>query len=158
MTRTSSRAALLRVCIQDLHAGKRLQAERLGGLARHASEPALQRMLEEEIARAGAQAERLAELGVDVEGPDNLWMSGILDDAERDTRSVEPGHLLDVAVLGAVRKAKASEIVSSETAIALAEALDMANLGAAVHANRAEEVASDRMLRALLMAIAQTPG
>ena len=144
------------MCIQDLHAGKRLQTERLGTIGDHASGPALQRMFQEEIARAGAQAERLVDLGVNVEGPRNLWMSGILDDAERDTRSVEPGPLLDVALIGAVRKAKASEIVSSETAIALAEALDMSNFRAAVHANHAEERDTDRALRALLIAAVQT--
>lgn len=120
MGRTASRAALLHVALQDLHAAKRAQAERLPALAGAARDPALKALLLAEAERARAQAERLAEAGGDMSGPDCLWMSGVLDDADRDARSHKPGALLDIALTGAVRKAKAAEIVSSETALALA--------------------------------------
>lgn len=153
MGRTASRAALLHVAVQDLHAGKRAQAERLAAIADAARDPTLRALLAAEVARAGAQADRLAAVGGDMSGPENLWIAGILDDAERDARSHEPGPLLDVALVGAVRKAKAAEIVSGETALALARAEGQTAIAAAVTANREEEIAADRALRARLEAL-----
>ncbi|PAX07817.1 DUF892 family protein [Sphingomonas lenta] len=156
MTKTSSRAALLHVAIQDLHAGKAAQVERLPALAEAARDPALKALLAAEVERVREQAARLAEAGGDMGGPANLWMGGILDDAERDARTHQPGPLLDVALVGAVRKAKAAEIVSSETAVALARAEGLGAIGAAVAANRAEEVESDRALKERLGVLAGT--
>lgn len=153
MTKTSSRAALLHVALQDLHAGKLAQVERLPALAEAAREPALRGLLAAEVERARAQAARLAGAGGDMGGPANLWMGGVLDDAERDARSHAPGPLLDVALVGAIRKAKAAEIVSSETAIALARAEGLGTIEAAVEADRVEEVASDRALKKRLEAL-----
>lgn len=153
MTRTGSRAALLHVSVQDLHAGKAAQADRLPALADAARDPALRALLGAEAERAAAQAERLAAAGGDMTGPANLWMTGVLDDAERDARSHQPGALLDVALVGAVRKAKAAEIVSDETALALARAEGLDAVAAAVAANRAEEIAADRALRERLAAL-----
>jgi len=150
MTPTASAASLLHVACQDLHAGKAMQAERLPALADAAGRE-LAGLIREEAARAEAQAGRLAGTGLDTAGPANLWMAGILDDAARDARSHQPGRLRDIALIGALRKAKAAEIVSSETAIALAGELGNAALAAAVAAHRAEEIASDRALRRLLL-------
>jgi ferritin-like metal-binding protein YciE len=85
-------------------------------------------------------------------------MSGILDDAERDTRQTLFGRLLDFALIGATRKAKTAEIVSSETVIALARDLGhnaLLNLAAADHA---EEIATDRVLKARLTGLVLSPG
>lgn len=149
----ASAAALLHAAAQDLHAGKLDAAQRLPGIAGQASDADLRELLTAEAVRAGEQAERLAGTGLNPAGPKNLWMAGILDDAERDGRSTEPRRLLDIALVGAVRKAKAAEIVSSETVIALARELDDAALEAAVRANRDEEIATDRALKARLAAL-----
>lgn len=153
MAKTSSKAALLHVAAQDLHAGKLLLRDRLPSLARAASDADLARLIEAETARAGAQAERLATAAGDMTGPENLWMAGILDDADRDARSEQRGAVLDIALIGAIRKVKAAEIVSSETAIALARHVDHADILNAVLANRDEEVAADRALRDRLDAL-----
>ena len=155
MAKTASRAALLHVALQDLHAGKRAQADRLPALRDAVRDPALRELLSDEIARVAAQAERLA-AGGDMSGPVNLWIGGILDDAERDAGSHEPGPLLDAALVGAVRKAKAAEIVSSETVVALARAEGLSAIKAAAAANRAEEIATDRALRERLAALTAT--
>ena len=149
MTLIASRAALLHTAVQDLHAGKVDAAKRLPGLADAARDPALVELFRREAGQASAQADRLSRLG-DMAGAPNLWMAGILDDAERDAQQTEPGPLLDVALIGAVRKAKAAEIVSSETAIALAEALGETAIAAAVRQDRAEEIESDRLLKTAL--------
>ena len=149
MTLIASRAALLHTAVQDLHAGKVDAGRRLPRLAEAAGDPALAELFRREAGQAQAQADRLSSLG-DMAGDPNLWMQGILDDAERDARQTEPGALLDTALIGAVRKAKAAEIVSDETAIALADAVGETAIAAAVRRNRAEEIASDRALKALL--------
>lgn len=151
-----SAASLLHVALEDLHVGKAAQADRLPGIAAKCSDPALADLLAAESARCGAQGARIRDAGVKVASPKNCWMAGILDDAERDTRQTQPGRLLDIALVGAIRKAKAAEIVSSETAIALAGDLGEARLLAVVTANRAEEIDSDRRLRQRLAALAAT--
>ena len=153
MTRTSSHAALLRIAAQDLHAGKRLLEARLPALRDAARGPALVAAIDELIAEARTQAERFAALGLDLDGPRNLWMAGILDDADRDADSHEPGALRDIALVGALRKAMAAQIVSSETALALARRTEQADFAAAVQANHADEAATDARLRDRLAAL-----
>jgi ferritin-like metal-binding protein YciE len=153
MAKTSTAPALLHVALQDIHAGKAAQADRLPAIASKCSDPALVALVRAEAERAHAQAERIRGAGVDIEGPENLWMTGILDDAERDTRATEHGRLLDVALIGALRKGKAAEIVSSETAIALAREIGDDALLAVASANHAEENESDRLLKARLDAL-----
>lgn len=164
MTTTDSAAALLRVAIQDLHAGKRAFASRMPALCERMTDAALVEGMRREVERALGQAARLEATGVDVAGPKNLWMSGILDDAERDARTTQPGMLLDIALIGAIRKGKAAEIVSSETAIALARRVEQPALAEALGGNRREEIETDALLRERLEAIADasvtwnTPG
>lgn len=150
MTLTASKPALLHVAMQDLYAGKMLLAKRMPALRDAVSDPALVAILESEIVRAGDQAGRLRAAAADLEGPANLWMTGILDDADRDARSHQPGAVLDIALVGALRKAKAAEIVSSDTAVALARDGGQTELLTALAANREEEIACDRALKARL--------
>ena len=152
MTKTASRAALLHVAAQDLRAGKRLLAERLPALADAATDADLARLIGDGATLAERQRDRIDAAGDLADGPDNLWMAGILDDADRDARSHQPGVLLDVALIGAVRKAKAAEIVSHETAVALARGEDAA-LGTLFVALREEDSAADRALRGRLDAL-----
>lgn len=149
MTQTASAAGLLHAAVQDLHAAKRLQAERLPPLAQAAG-PDLAALIKAESVRAEVQAARIERAGVDTSGPANLWMTGILDDADRDARSHQAGRLRDIALVGALRKGKAAEIVSGDTALALAAETGNAALADMVRANREEEVAADRELKALL--------
>ena len=148
-----SAASLLHAAAQDLHAGKQDAAERLPAIVEQASDAALRALLGREAVQAAAQAQRLQGTGLNTAGPKNLWMAGILDDAARDGRSTELGRLLDIALIGAIRKAKAAEIVSSETAIALARELGDKSLERAVQENRDEEIASDRALKERLAAL-----
>ncbi|WP_419826333.1 DUF892 family protein [Sphingomonas sp.] len=150
---TASAPALLHVALQDIHAGKIDAAERLLVLAAACDDPALAEIVRAEALRAAGQARRIRDAGVDVSGPANLWMAGILEDAERDTRQTQPGRLLDVALVGAIRKAKAAEIVSSETAIALAREVGVTDLLAVSEENLGEEIETDRSLKARLAAL-----
>ena len=117
MSKTASERELLQACIQDLYAGRRLAAERLGCVAGQATTE-LAAAIESLRHDYAQEAEQLDETGLAQGGPDNVWMAGILDDADRDTRSVKQGKLLDTALIGAVRKAVAADGVSLETAVA----------------------------------------
>lgn len=154
MSLIASAASLLHAAVQDLHAGKRDAAGRLPGIAAQASDPALVAILNAEARRAAGQADRLEQCGLDTARPKNLWMAGILDDAERDGRSTEPGRLLDIALVGAIRKGMAAQIVSSETALALAAETRDEVLAAAVGLNIDEEIATDRALKERLAGLA----
>lgn len=153
MTKTSSKAALLHIAAQDLHAGKLLLRDRLPALGEAMTDAALRQVIEAESTLAGTQAQRLATAAGDMAGPKNLWMTGILDDADRDASSHQPGSILDVALIGAIRKAKAAEIVSNETAIALARETGQEAILMAVAANREEEIETDRALKERLRAL-----
>lgn len=149
MSLTASRAALLHVALQDLRAGKQLLVDRLTPLADAAADFALQDVIERDRANARRHASRLDEMADLGTPPDNLWMSGILDDADRDAQSHQRGAILDTALIGALRKAKAAEIVSIETAMALAgsEAPEMLP---SLSANHAEDRATEAKLSRLL--------
>ena len=154
MSKTATSHALLRACIQDLYAGKRLLVERLPRVVAAIDDQSLRIMLEQIVEAADVQAERLKGTGLADHGPANLWMAGMIDDATRDSKSIEPGPLLDVALIGAVRKMRAAEIVSDQTAIAVAAAIGQYAVIEAVQANEAEEVESNRALAVHLHALA----
>lgn len=155
MIRTRSDDALLKACIEDLYAGKRLLVRHLPRLISKVGDPTLKAQLADMVTLAATQSERLRATGLAGGGPANLWMAGILDDALRDARSIAPGLLLDVALIGAMRKALAAEIVSDDTALALADAMDRAEVRDAVAAIQAEERASEQALAARLGSLAQ---
>jgi ferritin-like metal-binding protein YciE len=149
MSLTASRAALLHIALQDLRAGKQLLIERLLPLADAASDTGLQEVIERDRANAKRHAARLDDMAELAGAPANLWMSGILDDAERDSKSHLPGGILDTALIGALRKVKAAEIVSIETAMALAGSEAPAMLPG-LSANHAEDRAIEARLARLL--------
>jgi ferritin-like metal-binding protein YciE len=117
---------------------------------KHANAPKLAVALRDAREQADAAIATLAETGRHEGGARNLWMAGIADDARRDTRSVERGPLLDAAIIGAIRKAKAAQIVSYDTAIAVAAALRQVEIEEAMAAIRKAAVTSNRRLGQLL--------
>jgi len=159
MSEAATPAALLIVAVQDLFDGERAWAERLPAIAAKAGD-GLARFLAQEPPRAAAQAERLraiaAHRGAEPADAPNLWLRAILDDAERDTRTVAAGALRDIALAGAFRKAKQSERVSYETAIGLARACGDAPAADALTRSRDEEAAADAWLAPALAALLQS--
>lgn len=120
---------LLILAIQDLADGEAQLIERVPSVSENIHDPGLAELIKRDVARSGEQRNALAsmasELGAEASSTRNIWMRGILDDAENDARTIATGPLLDIALAGALRKAKQSERVSYETAIALAGALQM---------------------------------
>src|SRR4051812_40049020 len=150
MGRTESFDELLTVCIHDLHAAEVILRDTLPTVIKHANAPKLAAALQEAFGQAEVAIATLAATGRHEGGARNLWMAGIADDARRDTRSVERGPLLDAAIIGAIRKAKAAQIVSYDTAIAVAGVLRKNDVGETLVAIREAAVAIDRRLKDLL--------
>jgi len=153
MATTASKEDLLQACIQDLHAARRVAAGRLPAVAAAAG-PELAPILRSVQQDFAAQAERLEATGHDLDGPENLWMAGIMDDAERDTKTVARGPLLDTALIGAVRKGLAADGVSLETGVAVARSLGKDREGELLEEMRELSGQSDGRLRQLLQQIA----
>ena len=144
----SSISHLLVDCLHDLADGQRQLADRLGTIAKATSEISLRQVFDLIGKEGGEWADELhsASNALEPEEPDapNIWMKGILDDAERDTEMIVRGRLLDIALVGAIQKALASSDVSFDTALAVAaecavseisELLDRAQQG--IRRNRA---------------------
>ena len=153
MADTESKDDLLQACIQDLHAARRVAAERLPGIAAAAGgelAPVL-RTIRDDFA---AEAEQLEATDHDLDGPENLWMAGIIDDAERDTRSIVRGPLLDTALIGAIRKGLAADVVSLETGVAVAQSLGKDGDSELLQEMHERSGQNDGRLEQLLLAIA----
>lgn len=121
---TASAAELLQVAMQDLLQARRTLVDRLPVVIAAASDPRLRTMLAE-LSRAAEEGGADLRACLSEDGPPCLWAGGIMDDAERDTHAHRSGVLKDVALVGAVRKWLAADIVSLETAVALAGQLSM---------------------------------
>jgi ferritin-like metal-binding protein YciE len=156
MADTDTPRALLIVALQDLHDAELAWMERAAELQRNASYR-IGTYLAEEARAAQAQAERLAAaiaaLNGEVEGPPNIWLRAILDDAARDADTIAAGPLRDIALVGAFRKGKQAERVSYETAISLARRMNLDAMLPPLVTSRDEEARTDAALVILLDAI-----
>lgn len=153
---------LLQLCLWDLYAGCRAAAQRLPQVASRAADADWRAEVGALPEAAWLRSQRMhavmtahsGENAGDDEGPDNLWMHGILDDAERDTRTIPQGRLLDIAMIGAVRKAIAAEIASILTAKAIAIRLGNDEALQALAVNEAELRGDDGTLDQRLTVLA----
>ena len=154
MPDVTSMRDLLVDCLQDLKAGEVATLQRAPALQVAVASPSVAAALERRLVHARERARGLdtcaEELGVSAEGPENLWMSGMLEDAKRDTETVEPGSCLDIALIGAFRKMVQAARVSYETAVCVAEGLGMEAVAARCRRARDQEADSDGELATAL--------
>lgn len=152
MAQVDTLEGLLETALQDLLRGEGEKAKRLGPLIVAASDE-LAALLERDALESVGQRDKLAaivaRLGFNTDGPENLWTAGVLDDADRDSETIAPGPLLDIALIGAIRKGKQAEAVSYETAILLANAFADAETANDLEAIQREECVLDRELKQL---------
>lgn len=154
MSKVSDARGVLVMAVQDLHDGERALVERLPKVRGAVTDEALAELIAQDEERSAAQAERLGEiaraLDVPAQEAANVWLRAILDDADNDIASIAGGRWRDVALVGALRKAKQAERVSYETAVALAGLLGMGAAAEALTKSRDEEqVADDALAQAL---------
>jgi ferritin-like metal-binding protein YciE len=156
MTQTSTTAELFIVAIQDLLDAKQAWIERSDALGEHAGK-GIMTFLADQHSQAETHTQRLTEVlrerGAALQGPPNIWLRAILDDATRDAKTIMAGELRDIALCGAFRKGKQSERVSYETAIHLAGRLADAQARATLNACRDDEIEADARLEQLLVAL-----
>lgn len=155
MSKTQTPKELLVVALQDLHDAEFAWNER-GAALSDAAGTQLSAFLKTDLTRSVAQRmgleTLLGPLKAEVEGDPNIWLRAILDDAERDSRSIIAGPLRDTALIGAFRKGKQAERVSYETAVLLAGRLGMKDVEVRLTAFRGQEEQADRELESLLQA------
>lgn len=149
MSKTASKEDLLQACVQDLHAARQVAAERLPCLVGKAGSE-LAKLIERLAETYAEEARRFESTDISLEGPENIWMAGVMDDAERDTRSIVGGPLLDTALIGAVRKGVAADLVSLETAISVARSIEREDIARLAEHMREQSGEHDARLRALL--------
>lgn len=158
MAQVASAGALLLMALRDLYDAEAALAERLPVVLAHASFHNFKQFIEadrERSVRQHADLDRLTRaLGGDPDGEPCVWMRAVLDDSDNDAATIAAGPLRDIALVGALRKGKQAERVSYETALALAERLDLADAAATLRTIRDEEQAADETLAALLVQLA----
>ena len=153
MSDTKTKAQLLQACIQDLYAARQVAVERMPCVIGEAG-PELAARLDDLRTSYAEQAEQFEGTDISLDGPENIWMAGVMDDAERDTRSIAHGVLLDTALIGALRKGVAADSVSLETAIEVARSLGREDVAELTQRMRERSGDHDGRLRALLQEIA----
>lgn len=148
------------MALRDLHDAEAALAERLPVVLAHAADPKFADFIaadRERSVRQRAELDQLTrELGGDPHGEPCVWMRAVLDDADNDAATISAGPLRDIALAGALRKGKQSERVSYETALALAERLELSEGAAALANIRGEEQAADEALADLLLTLCRS--
>ena len=151
--KTKTQEELLQACIQDLYAARQVAVERIPCIIGEAGAD-LAKLLSDLVETYRDEAGQFEGTDIALEGPENIWMAGVMDDAERDTRSIVRGALLDTALIGAVRKGVAADSVSLETAVAVARSLEREDIAQLAERMREHSGDHDARLRALLQEIA----
>lgn len=154
MAEVEDRRALLLMALRDLYDGECVMAERLPKVRGDARDEVLRDCIHRDVQTSESQRQRLeaiaGDLGEPAGGQENIWLRAILDDAANDAETIAAGPLRDIALTGALRKAKQSERVSYETALVLADAMGLAEAAQSLRAIRAEEQAADDVLAGVL--------
>lgn len=135
----------------------RALAERGDTLADAVSDGHLRKLIVADVRDAAEEAGTLIDLliglGADADGAKNIWLRAILDDACRDTGTEVRGRWRDVALVGALRKGKQAQLVSHETALALAGHLGETRMAEVLTGLRDDAARVDAALAKLLAAL-----
>lgn len=135
----------------------RALAERGDALANAVSDGHLRKLIVADVRDAAEEAGTLIDLliglGADADGVKNIWLRAILDDACRDTGTEVHGRWRDVALVGALRKGKQAQLVSHETALALAGHLGETRMAEVLTGLRDDAARVDAALAKLLAAL-----
>lgn len=151
-SQTRSREALLIVALQDLWQARCVVRDHMKAIE-HATVDPETRAIFEEIRTASVDEQAiLCDLASGPGDTPNLWARGIMDDAHRDVATTAEGPVRDIALIGAIRKLLAADIVSLETALQLGtrEGPEFADPVARIQSAACER---DQCLRARLQAL-----
>ncbi|MBB3764714.1 DUF892 family protein [Sphingomicrobium lutaoense] len=154
MAMVDTTRSLLMMALQDLCDGERQMAERLPEVRGWLASEIMQSIVEEDARRSAEQRDAFAHFIEQVDASrgeaNNIWVNAILEDARNDAETIVRGPLRDVALAGALRKAKQSQRVSYQTAIALARNLEkMAMAERMVQMAQDAEETDEKLARAM---------
>ena len=79
MSDTKTKAQLLQSCIQDLYAARQVAVERMPCVIGEAG-PELAARLDDLRTSYAEQAEQFEGTDISLEGPENIWMAGVMED------------------------------------------------------------------------------
>ena len=154
MGKATTAKALLLTATQDLYDAECALRERLSEPVKASSDETLVAALTDYAEAAAKRADGLSGIAEALDGKakdaPNIWMRAVLDDAARDANTVEPGPLLDIALVGAIRKGAQAARVSYETALALAGRAKRKAMATEFEGMRDAHSAMDRRLAARL--------
>lgn len=160
MAQVTSLHALLITCLQDLRKGEDETLSRFPAVVGAITDPTTRLVVQQRLSHARERANLLDDLGrtldVDPMGDENIWMSGMLTDAEGDMETEELGPLLDLALIGAVRKMVNASLVSYETAVAVEDRLQIVDAASTFRTAQKHEHDAEQALRAALFDVAAT--
>ena len=144
---------LLELCLWDLADGTRRIAKSIPCILERADNEPLRLSLQHLRDDVKSRCENYYNWSRSRETPNNLWVTGLLEDALRDLQTLPPGLLLDIAIIGSTRKLLGAELASIETALALARELGDGRVGgiAKMYDSCVER---DQALRGLLLSCA----
>ncbi|WP_298813861.1 DUF892 family protein [uncultured Sphingomonas sp.] len=158
MPEVSSLHGLMVTCLRDLRKGEEETLKRFPAVLNAVRDSATQLAMQQRLSDARERASLLDDLGRTLEinpmGDENIWMDGMLTDAEGDMETEEPGPLLDLALIGAVRKMVNASLVSYETAVAVSDRLQLADAAATFRTAHKHEHDAEQALRAALFDVA----
>lgn len=123
MSEIRNHTDLLELCLWDLADGTRRIATSLPCILERVGNEHLRLSLEYLRDEVKSRSEVYSSWSRSREAPNNLWVTGLLEDALRDLQTLPHGLLLDIAIIGSTRKMLDAEIASIETALALAREL-----------------------------------
>jgi hypothetical protein len=151
-SQTRTREGLLIVALQDLWQARCVVRDHMKAIEQATVDPETRAVFEEIRTAATGEQAILCELASGPGDTPNLWARGIIDDAHRDVATTAEGPVRDIALIGAIRKLLAADIVSLETAIQLGarDGPDFADPIARIQSAACER---DQCLRARLQAL-----
>lgn len=139
--------------LKDLFNAEKQFLKAMPKLAKAAESPELKKAIEKHIAETEVHVERLTKaadmLGIKPGGKACKAAQGLVEEAEEHLEEVEPGPVLDAAIIECAQKNEHYEICSYGTMVAWAKQIGLNDVMAILEETLAEEKATDEALTAL---------
>ena len=141
---------LLLLELKDLYSAEKQLLKALPKMAAKATNPQLKKALEKHLTETEGQVGRLDQIAglleVKLTGHACKAMEGLIAEGDELLKEIEPGDLLDAAMIGACNRVEHYEIASYGTARAFAQQLNHSQVVKLLQANLDEEGAADKTL------------
>jgi len=134
---------LLLLELKDIYSAEKQILKALPKMARNVTNAELKKALEKHVKETEGQVERLDEIAglleVKLTGHACKGIEGLITEGDELLKDMEPGDLLDAAIIGACQRVEHYEIAAYGTARAFAEQLGQAKVAKLLQATLDEE-------------------